>query len=61
MISHILHVLQTHTPIDERERESIEKFLTVVPTLVDPCNEEADISHVTASAIVVTDAGDKVA
>lgn len=61
MIPHILQVLKTRTPIDERERESIEKFLTVVPTLVDPCNEEADISHVTASAIVVTDAGDKVA
>lgn len=61
VISHILDVLKAHTPIDQRERESMEKFFAVVPTLIDPCNEEADMSHVTASAIVVSDAGNKVA
>jgi 8-oxo-dGTP pyrophosphatase MutT (NUDIX family) len=61
VIQHITQVLREHQPIDAREVESIEKFLAVVPTLADPCSEEADISHVTASAIVVTDAGDKVA
>jgi hypothetical protein len=47
----------TATPIDDRERESIAEFLTVVPTLADPFNEHADIRHVTASALVVGERG----
>ena len=60
-IAEILEVLSTRTPIDERERESIEKFLADVPHLAEPYDEELGLVHVTASAIVVTDAGDKVA
>ena len=60
-IAEILEVLNTRTPIDERERESIEKFLADVPHLAEPYDEELGLVHVTASAIVVTDAGDKVA
>jgi len=60
-IAEILEVLSVRTPIDERERESIEKFLTVVPTLTEPYDEALGLVHVTASAIVVSDAGDKVA
>jgi len=41
------------TPIDDRERESVAEFLDVVPQLVSPFSEHADIRHVTASAIVV--------
>lgn len=53
--------LQMHSAIDEREEESIRMFLAVVPSLAEPCNENADPVHVTASAIVVSDDGDKVA
>lgn len=60
-IAHILTVLSTRMPVDERERESIEKFLTDVPHLAEPYDEELGLVHVTASAIVVNDAGDKVA
>lgn len=60
-VAHIMTALQTHTAIDEREEESIRMFLSVVPTLAEPCNENADPLHVTASAIVVSDDGDKVA
>lgn len=41
--------------VDARERESIEEFLRVVPTLTSPSSEHADRRHVTASAIVVSD------
>ena len=60
-IDHIVTVLQSHRGVDAREEESIARFLAVVPTLAQPCSEEADSSHVTASAIVVSDDGHKVA
>lgn len=41
------------TPVDERERRSIDEFLSVVPGLEAPFSEQADIRHVTASALVV--------
>lgn len=44
---------RTATPVDDRERESIDEFLNVVPQLVAPFSEHADIRHVTASAFVV--------
>jgi 8-oxo-dGTP pyrophosphatase MutT (NUDIX family) len=55
-----MQFLTAHRPVDAREQDSIQQFLEVVPTLVDPCNEEADIRHVTVSAIVVCDEGDAV-
>jgi 8-oxo-dGTP pyrophosphatase MutT (NUDIX family) len=57
----VLQFLRTHIPVDERERSSIQQFLLVVPQLDDPCNEDIGLVHVTASAIVVNDAGSKVA
>lgn len=60
-LSPVFDFFQSHTPIDAREAESIAEFLNVIPTLSDPCNEEDGLVHVTASAIVVSDAGDKVA
>lgn len=57
----VFQFFRSHTPIDQREAESIEQFLSVVPSLDDPCNEESGLVHVTASAIVVSDDGDKVA
>ena len=58
---HWCELVGARTPVDERERESIEKFLSLAPVLTDPFNEHADLVHITASAIVVSDAGDKVA
>ena len=41
------------TPCDERERESIEQFLAIAPTLDAPFDEHANDTHITGSAIVV--------
>jgi len=43
----------TRTPVDERERVSIERFVEAYDQLSDPCSQEADPVHVTASGIVV--------
>lgn len=59
-IARLLTYLSTHPVVDSRERVSVEQFLAVVPLLSDPCNEHADMRHVTASAIVVSDRGDAV-
>lgn len=60
-IDDIIGLLRTRTPIDERERVSIDEFMDAIAGLSDPTSETADPVHVTASAIVVNDAGDKVA
>ena len=60
-IDDIIETLRTWSPVDARERASIDTFLTQVAGLSDPSCETADPVHVTASAIVVNDAGDKVA
>ncbi|MEP1125011.1 MAG: NUDIX domain-containing protein [Ilumatobacter sp.] len=41
------------TPLDDRERRSIERFLTALDGLAHPLDEHADPTHVTGSAIVV--------
>ncbi len=41
------------TPLDDRERESIERFLDALDVLESPLDEKADPVHVTGSAIVV--------
>ena len=60
-VAHVIAVLQAHQPIDVREEESIRTFLSVVTTLEQPCSEDTNPIHVTASAIVVSDDGEKVA
>lgn len=40
-------------PVDQRESESIARFMAETERLTDPFNEHADPIHVTASAIVV--------
>jgi 8-oxo-dGTP pyrophosphatase MutT (NUDIX family) len=61
VIADVCLMLKAHTPADQREHDSVAEFLRVVPTLHDPCNEHADAVHVTASGIVVSNNGDKVA
>lgn len=61
LVDDLVRLLRTHRPIDQREEESIAQFLRDVPNIADPFNEDAGLVHVTASAIVVSDTGDKVA
>lgn len=60
-VDDLVRILRTHHPVDQREEESVEQFLRDVPYIDNPFDEEAGLVHVTASAIVVSDAGDKVA
>jgi 8-oxo-dGTP pyrophosphatase MutT (NUDIX family) len=46
-------VVTAHVPCSPREVASKERFLAELGRLDDPCNEQADPVHVTASAIVV--------
>ncbi len=39
--------------VDEREATAIKRFRSELDRLVEPCSEDADTTHVTASAIVV--------
>jgi 8-oxo-dGTP pyrophosphatase MutT (NUDIX family) len=56
-----LRMLAVHTPVDDRERESMRLFDKLIAGLERPFDEDGGPVHVTASAIVVSDAGDKVA
>jgi 8-oxo-dGTP pyrophosphatase MutT (NUDIX family) len=55
MVRELLALMSLHTPVDAREEQSIAEFLRVVPALSDPCNEHADLTHITASAIVISE------
>lgn len=61
MIDELLRMVREHRAIDDREIESVTRFLEQVPGLGAPFDEREGDVHVTASAIVVSDAGDKVA
>jgi 8-oxo-dGTP pyrophosphatase MutT (NUDIX family) len=53
-LQQLFSAVSEHKAIDERERLSLQKFMTVIPTLLNPCSEHADPQHITASAIVVS-------
>jgi 8-oxo-dGTP pyrophosphatase MutT (NUDIX family) len=53
-VEEILGIVRGHTCVDDRERESLRVFCDTVPVLSDPCNEHADTTHVTVSAVVVS-------
>jgi 8-oxo-dGTP pyrophosphatase MutT (NUDIX family) len=46
-------IVTEHVPLSSRETAAKVRFLAELDRLVDPCSEEADPVHVTASAIVV--------
>lgn len=50
-------ILANHRPIDDIERFALARFRAELRRLVDPCSETADPTHVTASAIVVSQWG----
>jgi 8-oxo-dGTP pyrophosphatase MutT (NUDIX family) len=49
----LLAAVQARTPVDDRERRSIERFVDELARLERPYDEHADPVHVTGSAIVV--------
>lgn len=49
----LLAIVERHTAVDRREEESLRIFRGTVGGLVDPCSEDADPTHVTASAVIV--------
>jgi 8-oxo-dGTP pyrophosphatase MutT (NUDIX family) len=53
VIDDLLDEIRRRTPVDERERRSIERFRAEIPALARPLDEHADPRHLTASAIVV--------
>lgn len=59
-----MDVLSRHSCIDDREESSVRDFVAFMVSLDDPSratDESRGPEHVTASAIVVSDGGDKVA
>lgn len=52
-IARLVDLVRDHVPIDERERRSIEQFVSIVPTLGRPFDEHDNPLHVTASAVLV--------
>lgn len=56
-IDELIRHLSDFLPVDERERESIATFVSVVPALSDPFDEHAGPVHITASGILVSDDG----
>jgi 8-oxo-dGTP pyrophosphatase MutT (NUDIX family) len=46
-------LVESHQPTSPREEVARARFLSELDRLADPCNEHADPTHVTASAIVV--------
>jgi 8-oxo-dGTP pyrophosphatase MutT (NUDIX family) len=46
-------IVAAHLPRSAREAAAQERFLAELARLPDPCSEDADLVHVTASAIVV--------
>ena len=63
-MSDLLHVIRASVaarrPVDARERSSIDAFVDAFDRLEQPLSELADRRHVTASAIVVSDDGQRV-
>ena len=44
-VEEILRIVEGHVCVDRREEESLQMFRSTVPTLSDPCNEHADVTH----------------
>jgi len=57
IIQELLQLVATHSAVDEREEISLQRFRKEVILLNDPCNEHANITHVTASGIVASASG----
>ena len=54
LAAHVRASVAARQAVDLREQDSIDRFLAVFDTLMEPFSEDADPIHVTGSAIVVT-------
>lgn len=57
VVADLRRAVAARDPVDDRERRSRSAFLAALDTLGAPLDELADPTHVTASAVVVSDAG----
>jgi 8-oxo-dGTP pyrophosphatase MutT (NUDIX family) len=57
LTAELISQIDARVPVDQRERESIERILIELDHLVDPFDEHADAVHVTASGIVMGERG----
>jgi len=53
MVQRVLADVAARDPVDERERQSIERFVAEVARLEHPFDEHADPVHITASSVIV--------
>ena len=53
LVDDVLAAVAARSPVDERERTSIEELLAIVPTLRAPFDIDADPTHITGSALIV--------
>ena len=56
-VEQLVRLVEGHVAIDPREELSLQIFRQEVIVLTDPCNEHANITHVTASGIVASAMG----
>jgi 8-oxo-dGTP pyrophosphatase MutT (NUDIX family) len=52
LLEHVVRAVRARTPVDCREKRSIERFVIELGRLADPMSEHADPVHITASGIV---------
>ncbi len=57
LTAELIAQVAARVPVDQRERESIERILTELDQLLDPFDEHASAVHVTASGIVTGERG----
>lgn len=57
LVDVVRRTVATRRPVDARERDSIERFLAELERLEHPFDRDADLVHVTGSAIVTGPAG----
>ena len=53
VLTQVLAEVRERTPVDERERLSVARFLEEIAGLAEPFSEHADPVHVTGSALIV--------
>jgi 8-oxo-dGTP pyrophosphatase MutT (NUDIX family) len=57
LLEHIIREVQARSPVDLRERLSIERFVVEIGRLTEPMSEHANPVHITASGIVTGSRG----
>ena len=53
LLEHVLDDVRARVPVDDRERDSIARFVADAASLTEPFAEHAAPTHITASALIV--------